>query len=85
MKICVQNENNYNVRNCYRVVLKLEGLVKNNMELSNVINGVINDNWSDVWNELKNGINNAVALVIANLMENILKELSYDDFFLDSS
>ncbi|XP_017118625.1 protein takeout [Drosophila elegans] len=65
-----------------RWIIWLDGLYKENMDVSIFMNKLINDNWVEIWNELQPGLIQLFTKAFTVLLNKVFENVAYDDMFL---
>ncbi|XP_034106366.1 circadian clock-controlled protein daywake-like isoform X1 [Drosophila albomicans] len=65
-----------------RFTLKLDGLYKENEDLTQAVNRVYNENWIELWNDVEPTVISSYGRRGAELLDKIFATISYDDMFV---
>ncbi|XP_017841510.1 uncharacterized protein LOC108599224 isoform X2 [Drosophila busckii] len=65
-----------------RWIIYLDGLFRENMDMTITLNRVINERWIEIWNEWEPKVLKIFAGVFLSMVKDIFDRISYDDLFL---
>ncbi|XP_032578072.1 protein takeout isoform X2 [Drosophila sechellia] len=65
-----------------RWIIWLDGLYKENTDVTVFMNKLVNDNWVEFWNDLQPGLVKAFTDAFTVLLNRVFDNVAYDDMFL---
>lgn len=66
----------------FRWIIWLDGLYKENTDVTIFMNKLFNENWVEFWNDLQPGLVKAFTNAFTVLLNRVFDNVAYDDMFL---